>query len=817
MFPASVRECAEEHKNKSPTGEGEADMKLKLGLSVSVLALMCCEAAHAQTTPSNSASAINGSGIEEVVVTAERRSENLMKTPITASVLSATDLQNRDVMNVNDLQFIAPNVTVNDLGQGVDFDIRGIGKGEHNTQTPVGVVTYRDGVSTFPGYLTGEPYYDIKSVEVYRGPQGTFVGQNATGGAVFVTTNDPDIGGGYSGYVTAQYGNYNDAQLQGAVNIPLTDDLAIRVAAFGERQDSFYNITDSDPADACPHDRYVGCKPGYTNPGLREGAGRLSLLWEPTSNFTLSFKYDALYQNYGVAPAVPYSNLLPVGAPVAPYGFLNPYHNKNLFDISANAPMGRDDREQRAILKMDYTFADGIKLQSISDYNVGNGNWKTDLDLTSLPAGNPGDFPYFGTTNNWTFYDSVDEKIYSEEINLVSPDNQPITWVAGLYGQENDYIWNSPYQYYIAVGPRFPGGPTPNASNFYQYASYTFQGKTTNVDLAGFGQVAAKLGDGWEISLGGRWTETRSHNNADFWNYGNGFGVTTLSPTPILDIQTQKSQALTYKAAIDWAVNDNDYLYAFVATGYTGGGLNTFTSSAGGPAPFGKVTDTDYEAGWKRNSWFDGHLRTELDAFYTNYDHFQITLSDPSVPLNTYEINLPKTTSIYGAEGEAQAVFGQLSFTATGGLLKSSLGNYWAVDPRYNEIAFGTCLPSTGGTDPYCVNVKGHPVTYAPSVTYNFSAQYIFDVGGNGDTFTPRVNFAHVSSQWASIFDNSSLGDHLGVRNLLGAQLEYQTNGWFVTLYADNATDQQYVASNNSGGLYAGTPRQYGIRLSKSF
>jgi iron complex outermembrane receptor protein len=115
------------------------------------------------------------------------------------------------------------------------------------------------------------------------------------------------------------------------------------------------------------------------------------------------------------------------------------------------------------------------------------------------------------------------------------------------------------------------------------------------------------------------------------------------------------------------------------------------------------------------------------------------------------------------------------------------------------------------------VNVKGHPITYAPSVTYNLSAQYIFNVGSTGDTFTPRINFAHVSSQWASIFDNSALGDHLGVRNLLGAQLEYQTNGWFITLYADNATDQQYVASNNSGGLYAGTPRQYGIRLSKDF
>ncbi|HWA30993.1 MAG TPA: TonB-dependent receptor [Rhizomicrobium sp.] len=783
-------------------------MRLRLGLSASVLALVCCGAAHAQTT-STTRSSPGASGIEEVVVTAERRSENLMQTPITASVLSGDDLKNRDVVNVNSLQFLAPNLTVNDLGQGIDFDIRGIGKGEHNTQTPVGVVTYRDGASTFPGYVTAEPFYDIKSIEVYRGPQGTFVGQNATGGAVFVNTNDPEIGGGYDGYVQGQYGNYNDMQLQGAVNIPLTDTLAVRLSGFGERRDTFYKIIDRDPADACPHDKYAGCKPGYNPGNLREEAGRVSVLWTPTSAFTVSLKYDALYQDFGAAPAVPFSQLLPVGTPVQPYGFLNPYHDKNLFHVTANAPEKRVDREQRAILKMDYVFSSGIKLQSISDYNRGNGTWVTDLDLTDY--GNPSDFPYFGTTNNWTFFDSVGETIYSEELNLVSPDNQPITWVVGLYGQENDYDWRKPYQFWIAVGPRFPGGPTPNAGNFFQYTSWTFQGKTTNSDVAGFGQIEAKLGDGFSASLGGRWTQTRSHNNVDLYSYGG-----TPYGTMYHDLESQKSSALTYKASVDWNSGEGDFLYAFVATGYTGGGLNTFTSAAGGPAPFGKVTDTDYEAGWKRTSWFDGHMRTQLNAFYTNYKDFQITLSDPMVPLSTYEINLPKTTKIYGVEGETQANFGQFSFTATVGLLKSSLAKFWAVDPRYNLLASGTCDPAIGGTDPYCVNVKGHPITYAPSVTYNLSAQYVFDLGDD-NTLTPRVNYAHVSSQWASIFDNPGLGDHLGARNLLGAQLEYQTGSWLVTLYGDNILNKQYVASNNSGGLYAGAPRQYGVRVTKTF
>ena len=220
-------------------------MRHALSLSTSVLALVCFGALHAQPAQAAASSKASSGTLETVVVTASRRSENLMTAPTSASVLTSVDLQNRDVFNVNSLQFVAPSLTVNDLGQGVDFNIRGIGKGEHNTQTPAGVVTYRDGVATFPSYMTEEPYFDIKSVQVYRGPQGTFVGQNATGGAVFVTTNNPIIGGGYTGYAQAQYGNYNDVQLQGAVNIPISDTLALRFAGFGERRDSFYTITDS--------------------------------------------------------------------------------------------------------------------------------------------------------------------------------------------------------------------------------------------------------------------------------------------------------------------------------------------------------------------------------------------------------------------------------------------------------------------------------------------------------------------------------------------------------------------------------------------
>jgi iron complex outermembrane recepter protein len=297
-------------------------MRRALSLSTSVFALLCCSAVHAQTTSGSSSStnASNG-GVETVVVTAERRSTPLQKTAISATVLSGDALQNKGVNVVDQLQFITPSVVIDNFGQGDDFDIRGIGKGEHNSQTTPGVITYRDGVATFPGYITEEPYYDVADIQVLRGPQGTFAGQNAIGGAVFVDTNNPVIGGGNNGYVQAQAGNYYDFGLQGASNIPIDDTLAARVAWYGETRSSFWSIHGPN------NTTYAG------NPGdARWAAGRLSLLWEPTNRLTVLWKTDVDMLDNGAYPADPYTDrfkLIP--GTTTP----NPYYT-SLFKIQAN-------------------------------------------------------------------------------------------------------------------------------------------------------------------------------------------------------------------------------------------------------------------------------------------------------------------------------------------------------------------------------------------------------------------------------------------------------------------------------------------------
>lgn len=759
-------------------------MKRKLCLSTSVLALVCCGAAHAQTSQSSSSNASNGT-VETVVVTAERRSENLMRTPISADVISGDELQGKGVFKVDDLQFVAPSVTIDNFGQGIDFNIRGIGKGsEHQTQFTTGVITYRDDVPTFPGYITEEPYYDIASVEVLRGPQGTFVGQNATGGAVFVRSNDPVIGGGYDGYAMGQFGNYSDGAVQGALNIPVSDTFAMRIAVDGEDRGSFYSILDRNPVDNCPAHKYAGCKPRY-NPGdLKYGAGRVSLLWAPIPALTVTFKTDTDYLDNGAYPADDFTE----NFKFFPFGSTTPNPNyHDLFHITANAPQTAIDRLIRSVLKVNYVFPDGITLRSVSGYQYGNTSYTADLDGTDLGG------PANGFANNFTFFDRVNETIYSQEFDLISADNQFITWVFGAYGQADRYGWEKPFQFVIG---------TPAGSPFTEYK---IQGSTPNQAWATFGQVSANFSHGFQVQLGARWSSNRAHNDVAIVQFG----------LPLLANEKTSSNSLDYKASLNWTVDDSNFLYAFAATGYKPGGLNVPVGLGTAPS-FGPERVMNYETGWKAQL-FDGHVRTTVDAYYNDYKHFQVTIGFPLFPTFGFGVNDPNPTEIYGAEAEADATWGDWAFSAGLGLMHSSLGKFWASDSRIASVI--ACNPTTGPAvtpDPGCVNLQGHPTSYAPSISANISAQYTFHLDG-GDTLTPRLNYAYESGQWATLFDNPALGDKLAARNLLGGQIEWAHDTYLVALYGSNLLDQHYVAALNSNLTWAGPPRQFGFRVTKLF
>ena len=695
----------------------------------------------AETAPADTANKTEKNTLETVVITAERRSQPLQKSSLSATVLSGDDLLKSGVNILDQMQYVTPSTAANNYGQGLNITIRGVGKAETNTQTKTGVITYRDGVATSPGYFTSEPYYDIASVQILRGPQGTFGGQNATGGAVIVDSNDPVIKGGNSGYVLGQIGNYKDLALQGAVNLPINDTLAARVAFNTESRDSFWKI--SGP--------YTG-----GDGQLRSNSARIGLLWKPTHELSVLFKTDVNRINMGAYPADPVNS------------------TNDPFTISANAYQMAADRFRRSALKIEYTFDNGVKLRSVTGYQTGNTAYSGDLDGTSV--------------GNSMFFDSTDETLYSQELNLISADTGPYTWVLGAYANRDEFV--------VAPGNLVTGILGNPATE------YSFQGNTPSRTQAVFGQIGYQLTDALKLVVDSRYSKTHHALNLDIMQYG----------LPLTQRQTVDFEGFSGKAALNWTVNEDHFLYGFIASANRPGGLNT-PVGLGEASPFAAEKVTSAEVGWKA-SWMSGHVHTQTSAFYNNYKNFQVTIGYPALPVFGEEVNTPNTTHIYGLEQQLQAQFGEgWTFRANLGLLHSSLGLFYATDPRVASVA--PCDPVQGPASASCVNLGGHKQTYAPELTFNFSLERRIVVGDN--VIVPRINYGHISQQWATLFENTAMGDRLGNRNIAGAQIDLERGDFTASLYTTNLTDSRYISAITSGLRYAGPPRQYGLRITKFF
>ena len=711
------------------------NIKIQLAAACAVAQLALAWPAVAQTP----AASPESDDLGEIVITAERRHTDLQKTPIAATVMTGEKLSSNGVTVVDQLQFISPSAVVNNFGQGIDFNIRGIGKAEHNSQTTTGVITYRDGVATFPGYYTAEPYYDIARVEILRGPQGTFVGENATGGAVFVNSNDPVINGGSTGYVAAEGASYNGFGLQGGFNIPVSDTFAMRFAFNADQRDSFYDITGPHTGDG----------------GVMRGSARLGMLWEPSENLTMMLKLDYNYLDLSGYPADPV------------------LATNDMFEITGNWDYHGLDRFGRAVLKIDYEFDNGTVLRSVTGYQDGQTEYRTDLDGTSV--------------GNNIFGDIANEKIWSEEINLISSEANNLKWIIGAYYQHDDSFFRPDGGFFIGVPPP---------------VFYLLDGTNIRENMAVFGQLSYDLPAGFQLQVGARYSDHTTSNDININQYG----------LPLTQQQEENFTNFSGKVSLNWEVNEHNFLYGFVASGFRPGGLNV-PVGLGEPAAFDAEEVTNYEIGWKAG-WADGKVRTQLDAYYNDYRNFQVIVGYPDIPVFGFELNNPNPTTIYGVEAQLEAVFGAFSLDAGVGWLKSELGLFYAVDPR--AISFGACDPETGPESTSCINLEGHEQTYAPELTYNIGMQYIFGMGSENE-FTPRINYGHVAEQWATLFENEARGDLVEARNILNAQFAWKHEDLVTTVYGSNLTDEHYVGAVNSGLRFAGSPRQFGVRIMKIF
>ena len=542
-------------------------------VALSCAAALLCESVQAQSTPATSISA-SSTALEEVIVTAKRRSEDIQTTSISATVLNQDLLEDKGVVDLYGLQYAAPAVTISQYGSANVFTIRGLGRSQVDIDVPSGVVIYRDGAPTLAGYFQNEPYFDMNSIEVYRGPQGTFVGKNAAGGAVFINTNDPELGH-FRGSIEGGVGDYNAWEGTGIVNIPVGDTTAIRLDYRHYERDDFY---DSITGNFTGH-------PGQVD----NNSYRLGLRWDPNANFSSVLKVDYHDLDFG-------------GNPTTVYG------EKPLGNIVQNANFQYTDKSLRTVLDLSYRFDGGVTLTSLSGYQDVDSVNNLDVNAT-LPQ-------------IYIFDSKANVKIYSEEINLISPDDQAFRWVFGLFWEKQDAEL-PPWQ---DGGFNFIGDGFPTA---YPWATSPW--KNNEKDWAAFAHGRYRITPAVELEAGVRYGKYKKEQFTN-WQLGDGATPPSIAwpgTTPGGEKQDMDEDSVDWQVAADWTLNAQQYLYALVSRGHISGGINIFP-------PFVQYKEMEvinYETGWKA-TWADNQFETQFTAYYEQFKDYQANFAEVVGALN---------------------------------------------------------------------------------------------------------------------------------------------------------------------------------------
>jgi iron complex outermembrane receptor protein len=765
--------------------------KAKYRNCASLFALVAGVASFAQTAHAQ---------IETVTVTAERRTENLQTTAISATVLTAEDLQAKGVTGLTALQYAAPGVQIADYGSANTFNIRGVGQARVDVDLPSGVVIYRDGVPTLTGYFQNVPYYDMASVEVLRGPQGTFAGKAAAAGAVFMRTASPTLDS-FNGNLMVGAGNRGFFETTGVANLPVGDTFALRLASHYETRDSLFDSITSNPLPGGAGSG--GAFKGSDHRDLR--SVRLGTLWQPTENFTATFKIDYDNLHFGSHATTGFNPLTGL-----PEDIRNPI---------VNGVHGYVDKGTRASLNLDYNTGLGVSIKSLTGFST--------VDTTAdwdINGSDPAPFGFFshGIFTNW-----------SQEIDILSDTDQPFRWVVGGF-------WQS---YLNTIPDATPGVSTFNGQKGFGFdygipagnipgMDYYTPWRKKELSLSWFGQAEYDITDALTAQAGIRFNHYSFNQFTHFV-----FPPFDLEPGGHTD-HYQENQT-DWKLNLNYKLDDVNFLYALVSRGHSPGSrnlacidavCNAFGVTVPDPhAAYKPMGVINYEAGWK-STIFDGHMNIQLDGYYQVFKNYQADFGlapGPGVPasLSLSQFQNAKTDStIWGIEFGGQAQFGDLAIDMGAAYSRSKLGDFGTVINPFDPIYGG------GAT----IDMDGASTPFAPKFTGNIGAAYTFHLGnGFGEedlTMTPRLDLAYRGMSYARLFKNPST--ELPSVTLLNGNIMFTNGPWGLEFWGTNLLDEKYIAAKQNvdvgtytgvvgpvitGIVYGGQRRLVGVRLSRSF
>jgi len=776
---------------RSPVGavpngqEGRGFLKMKYGYqathgAVSLLALLAMAAipAHAQEGTAASAS----EGVQDIVVTAQKRSENIQSVPISVSAVSGEMVENMHAASLKDLQGAVPNVQINNFTNTPNsavFTIRGIGVIEPDPFAGNTVSIVQDGVPQYFSMGALLDLFDVDRVEVLRGPQGTLFGANTTGGVVNVSTAQPT--GEFGGKAEITYGNYNRLDIKAAVDIPLIDDmLAGKIAVMHTGRDGFYtNIVD-------------GSDMGSRN----VTALRSYLKYTPTTDLavTLSGEYgrarngapvvvngsvpgDQLYvpagtvyagEKYGMYQSPCISAASPCKAP-------SKYYSAN-----DTVPDKSDMDTYRATLTIDWKNTAIGDITAITGYKHFKLTEYTDNDATANPANRLDTYRH---TTSWQLSQEVRTSVdVTDNVNLL---------LGGFYLKTH-------YDHFASLILDFA---LPGFSQHNRQDQDNWSGSL-------FAQTFVDITDKLRFQAGIRYTHEKTKMVAGTESFLDPSGAGQFFGSPSIGgfvAEGSKSwDKLGWKLGLDYKISKGVLLYGSYARGFKSGGFVGRISAPEDIGPFGPETVDTFETGLKAD-WFDRRLRTNISAFYTIYKNMQVSQNyildngGGATQISTSIFNAAKAT-IKGLELEVTAV------PVDGLTLTGSLAY---LDATYDKFLFFNSL--SGDYD----DLKGYRLQNSPKWASNLGATYEFGLGSG--TATMGANYAYTSSKYLQNLIDPPIA-RIQSTHLVRANLGWkpESGQWSIELWANNLLDKHYVeAATWNTGLFSQIsympPREYGV------
>ncbi|MDQ2639801.1 MAG: TonB-dependent receptor [Pseudomonadota bacterium] len=776
--------------------------------------------------------------LEEVVVTAQFREQNVQDTPLAITAVSAEMLEARSQTNITEITSQAPSVTLKPqsamYGPAIAAYIRGIGAGDFNPALEPGVGIYVDDV--YFATLTGAimDLLDLERVEVLRGPQGTLAGRNSIGGAVKLYSKKPTAGN--SGSFQATYGSRNRVDLRGTANFALGENLFMRISGVNKTQEGYvdridYGCAFPDNPFGIPAQRptTAGCVVGRdSNVNYSAVRGAVRWLANDRTEINLSADYvndrrnptgvvlvdyrdapsmnaafersQAIYDNDPTNNARGINFVVPRGSYYNYASFYNPRYDGGALATSTTPTLGQPAPwvESRptpgqwfegwgTALDMEFKLSDSLVVKSISAWREYESGFTNDNDLSPLASSiGDGTLPFHS---------------FTQELRL-NGGGEKLEWTLGGYFLDQQ----STYQSWQDLRYSQP---------------LTFQqDDEVNVDTkAAFGHLAYKATDALTLTAGLRYTDEHkdytyvrlAHDGS--WAApvtGGAPGVAQGNPAGVAGLNGTRSDYdgdnLDYRVAAQYAFTPDMMAYVQYATGFKGGGISPRPFYADQAVPFDPEKLGTYELGVKTDL-LGRRLRVNGAVFFSDYTELQLGLQNCPTPLN------PGGTpcGMIANAGDAEIKGFELE-----SVIRPVRGMLIDASYSYTEFEY-TKLNNVGGIQPTFV------APFMPKHKASIGVQHEWSLP-NGSSLAPRVDWSFQSFIFTN--GNNQVTNRIGGYGLVNARLVWRNADGNLDIglegtnlgdkYYFNSRADQFTGAGHTDGA-PGRPREWALTMKARF